>query len=331
MDRRPTIVDVARKAGVSKSTVSNVLKASPLVRAETRDQVLAAIADLDYVYNRAAANLRAGQIGLIGLVINDLRNPFFTEFAASAQLAFAARGYATVIAHSDEDPEIQARTVGTLIEHGLSALVISPTYGETAATFDALARARIPAYQVLRLIDPRTDLFPFASLDYAGGGRLAAAHLADMGAQRIAFVGGLPDRPVTLERMAGYLEAAADPIVIHGRPSRAFGRDAALRLAAERPDVDGVICFSDLVALGMLAGFAEAGVEVGRRVRVCGFDDIEEAALAWPQLTSVRCDVAGFAEEVAEAMLGWLETGAPPPSERRVPVTLAPRRSTLGT
>ena len=98
MNRRPTIVDVARKAGVSKSTVSNVLQGSPLVRPETRDQVRAAIADLDYVYNRAAANLRGGDIGLIGLVINDLRNPFFTEFAASAQLAFAARGFALGLA-----------------------------------------------------------------------------------------------------------------------------------------------------------------------------------------------------------------------------------------
>lgn len=330
MTRRPTIVDVARKAGVSKSTVSNVLKASALVRAETREQVLAAISELDYVYNRAAAKLRGGEIGLIGLVINDLRNPFFTEFAASAQLAFAARGYATVIAHSDENPDTQARVVTTLIEHGLSALVISPTYGDTAPTFDALARARIPALQVLRLIDPRTELFPFASLDYDGGGRLAAAHLAEMGARRVAFVGGFADRPVTLERMAGYLAASADPLVLHGRPSRAFGREAALALAAERPEVDGVICFSDLVALGMLAGFAQAGVEVGAQVRVCGFDDIEEAALAWPQLTSVRCDVARFAEETAEAMLAWLEADARPPQLRRAPVTLVPRRSTLG-
>lgn len=334
MTRRPTIVDVARKAGVSKSTVSNVLTGSPLVRPETRDKVRAAIAALDYVYNRAAANLRGGDIGLIGLVINDLRNPFFTEFAASAQMAFAARGYATVIAHTDETPEIQNQVVTSMIEHGVSALVISPTYGDTRQTFDALARASVPALQVLRLIDPRTDLFPFASLDYVAGSRLAAEHLAALGARRIAFVGGLPDRPVTLERMSGYLEVTRRegfaPLTLHGRPSRAFGRDAAPRIAAERPGIDAAICFSDLVALGMLAGFAQAGVEVGTRMRVCGFDDIEEAALAWPQLTSVRCDVAGFAEGTAEAMLAWLETGLRPPAQRRVPVTLAPRRSTLG-
>ena len=89
MSRRPTIVDVAEHAGVSKSTVSLVLHASPLVRPATRAAVEASIAALGYVYNRAAANLRGARAGLVGLVINDLRNPFFTEFATSAQMAFA--------------------------------------------------------------------------------------------------------------------------------------------------------------------------------------------------------------------------------------------------
>ena len=90
--RRATIVDVARVAGVSKSTVSLVLQGSPLVRAETRAAVEEAMESLGYVYNRAAAALRGASVGLIGIIINDLRNPFFAEFAASAQTAFAARG-----------------------------------------------------------------------------------------------------------------------------------------------------------------------------------------------------------------------------------------------
>lgn len=108
MNRRPTIVDVAKAAGVSKSTVSNVLQNSPLVRPETRALVEKAMGELNYVYNRSAANLRGGDVGLIGLVINDLRNPFVTEFAASAQMTFAERGYATVIANTDASPAIQA-------------------------------------------------------------------------------------------------------------------------------------------------------------------------------------------------------------------------------
>jgi LacI family transcriptional regulator len=331
--RRPTIVDVARAAGVSKSTVSLVLQDSPLVKPATREAVRRAMAETGYVYNRGAAGLRRGGAGLIALVINDLRNPFFTEFAASAQAAFLTRGYATVLANTDEDPAIQDRVVGSMIEHGAAALVISPAYGGGTA-FDALARARVPAMQVLRQADGRTDLFPFASLDYTHGSRLAARHLAGQGARRIAFLGGVADRPITAERMAGYREAMAEagqpPVVLHGRASRGFGREAARTLLRDHPDCDAAVCFNDLVALGAMAGFAEAGRTVGRDVRLVGFDDIEECALVWPPLSSVRCDIAGFGRAIAATMLTWLETGDRPPPETRAAVSLAARASSTG-
>lgn len=162
---RPTIIDVAKLAGVSKSTVSLVLQNSPSVSPKTREDVRTAMADLGYVYNRAAANLRSSQIGLVGLVINDLRNPFFTEFATAVQMAISEAGYATVVANTDEDPALQSRTIAAMIEHGVSGLIISPVYGDEGATFEPLARAGIAAMQVLRKVSPRTDLFPFASPD----------------------------------------------------------------------------------------------------------------------------------------------------------------------
>ena len=135
--------------------------------------------------------------------------------------------------------------------------------------------------------------------------------------------------------MSGYFavmaEAGLEPIAFHGRPSRAFGRDIALELARTHPELEAVICFSDLVALGMLAGFAQAGVRVGDDLRLVGFDDIEECALSWPQLSSVRCDVARFGRGSAEAMLAWLETGEQPPATHLAPVELIARHSSLGT
>ncbi len=331
--KRPTIIDVARHAGVSKSTVSNVLRRSPEVSASTRREVEASMTALNYVYNRSAAKLRNAGTGLIGLVINDLRNPFFTEFAASAQMAFARKGFATVIANTDEDTAIQAQTVGSMIEHGVSALLISPAYGDTGV-FDAIGRAGIPALQVLRQVEARVDRVPFASLDYAGGGALAARHLIGLGCRNIAFVGGLEARPVTLERMSGYaarLDAAGLPARhFPGRPSRALGREMALQIHRDHPEFDAAICFSDLVALGMHAGFAEAGVRLGRDFRLVGFDDIEEASLVYPALSSVRCDIARFAEDTANAMLAWLSDGVRPPDLHRVPVTLAARQSSTG-
>ncbi len=332
MERRPTIIDVARKAGVSKSTVSLVLQNSPSVREQTRQQVRDAMAEIGYVYNRAAANLRSAGAGLIGLVINDLRNPFFTEFATSLQMALSARGFATVVANTDEDPRLQAQVIAAMIEHGVSALIISPAYADGDGAFDAIARAGIPTMQVLRKVDARVELFPFAAPDYLAGSRIATAHLLDGKARRIAFVGGLEGRSVTQERMAGYLEvlksAGMPPLTLFGRSSRSFGRDVARRLAQEHPEVDAVVCFNDLVALGLIAGCAEIGRPVGGAgLRVVGFDDIEECSQIWPSLSSVRCGIAGFGEAIAATILGWLEDGRVPPPESRTAVQLMIRDS----
>jgi LacI family transcriptional regulator len=200
------------------------------------------MAEIGYVYNRAAANLRSASVGLVGLVINDLRNPFFTEFATSLQMTLAAQGYATVIANSDEDPALQAKLVASMIEHGVAALVISPAYGEAGDTFDGLARTGLPVCQVLRKGDERTELFPFASFDYAAGSAAATRHLMEQGARRIAFVGGLPGRAITRERKSGWREVlkaeGVEEIALHGKSSRAFGMQAAEVLLAEHPDVD---------------------------------------------------------------------------------------------
>jgi LacI family transcriptional regulator len=331
MNRRPTIIDVARVAGVSKSTVSLVLQASPLVKEETRVQVKQAMLDIGYVYNRNAANMRSSNAGLIGLVINDLRNPFFTEFATSVQMALSERGYATVLANTDEDPAVQAQVVAAMIEHGVSALVISPAYGDEEATFGPLIRAGIPAMQVLRKVDSRTGTFPFAAPDYPAGSYLAAKHLLAQGARSIAFIGGVSGRAVARERMSGYLaaltEVGMEPVVIPGRASREFGRAAAGILAQDHRQVDAAICFNDLVALGVLSGFAERGRPVGASFRLVGFDDIEECAQAFPALSSVRCNIAGFGKTIAATILGWLEEGQAPLAETLTDVELVVRAS----
>ncbi|VAW22864.1 Transcriptional regulator, LacI family [hydrothermal vent metagenome] len=331
MNKRPTIIDVAKKAGVSKSTVSLVLQNSPLVKKQTRAQVLLAIEETNYVYNRAAANLRGAGAGLIGLVINDLRNPYYTELAATTQMAFSKRGYATVIANSNEDPKIQAQVVISMLEHGISALMIAPSYGGDIGLFDDIVRAAIPTLQVLRKVDQRTELFPFFSMDYERGSFLAAQHLVERGAKNIAFVGGIKKLEITQERQSGYLrkmkEIGRTHTVFHGAVDREFGYTKALDIARNYPDLDAAITFNDLIALGMLAGFAEAGIVVGRDFRLVGFDDIKEAAQSFPKLSSVRCDVNKFGSDTAEILLNWLENNVRPQPMVRFPVKMVPRGS----
>ena len=331
--RKPTIIDVAKQAGVSKSTVSLVLRNSPTIRDETRKQVRKAMADIGYVYNRSAANMRSSNAGLVGLVINDLRNPFFTEFATSLQMALASKSYSAVIANTDEDPELEEQVVNSMIEHGVSALIMCPAYSDSTASFDAVARAGVPALQMLRLTDPRTDLFPFSAPEYVLGSQLATRHLIEQGVRRIAFVGGMPDRLVTNERMSGYLDILAqeglEPVILTGETSRNFGRKAAERLKNDYPDVEAAICFNDLVAIGLVNGCHSLGVKVGHDMLVVGFDDIEAAGQTYPAITSVSSGIAEIGARAAETVVKWLEDGEVPPPEQRTPVELIVRASSV--
>lgn len=331
MDRRPTIIDVAKEACVSKSTVSLVLQNSPTVKSETRAQVREAMDRLGYVYNRAAANLRSAKTGLIGLIINDLRNPFFTEFAASFQSCLAEQNYGVVLADVQERPEIQAKMIGTLIEHGVRAVVISPAYGVEGNAFEAIERAGIPAIQVFRQIDDRGSLFPFVAPDYLKGGQVATCHLLEGTRGDMAFIGGLEDRSVTLDRMSGYLDTmearGQRPIAITGATSFEFGYASAKTLKDHYPKVEAALCFNDQVALGLIAGARQQGLVVPDNLKVAGFDDIEGCRQSVPQLTSVSCGIPEFAKQISTLLTSWLESGTIPKSGQKFPVELVIRGS----
>lgn len=331
MGQRPTILDVAKQAGVSKSTVSLVLQGSTAVREETREAVREAMVAIGYVYNRSAASMRSSSSGLVGLVINDLRNPFFTEFAALFQMELARNGFATVLANSDEDAGLQTRMISSLVEHGVAGFIISPSYGGEKETLAVLRSAGTPTVQVFRSLTADGSPFPFVAPDYLRGGCLAAEHLIERGCRRIAFLGGLDGRPITQERMSGYLSVLAErgmePLVLTGEATRAFGKGVVARLVADHPDVDGAICFNDLVALGVLSGAMENDVTVGSDLRVVGFDDIEDCRDSYPSLSSVSCRIPDFARSTAATILDWIKDGTAPPDCRQSAVDLVVRAS----
>ncbi|WP_170464411.1 LacI family DNA-binding transcriptional regulator [Ruegeria arenilitoris] len=330
--RRPTIIDVANSAGVSKSTVSLVLQGSPQVKPETRKLVHAAMKEIGYVYNRSAANLRSTGTALIGLVINDLTNPFFTEFATSLQMALGSRGYAVVMANTNEDAALQDQVVAAMLEHGVSALILSPAYGDVSNTLAAVERAGIPMMQVLRKVDDADAKVPFVAPDYAAGGREATQYLIQTGARRIAFIGGLAGAEVTQERLCGYIgtmqEHGLQPIIKTGQSSRSFGYDAAVDLFKEHPDCDAALCFNDLVAFGMINACHAAQVRIGADFQIIGFDDIKEASECWPALSTVHCGVPEFGERVADTVLSWLQDAETPAQLTRTPTRLVLRQTT---
>jgi LacI family transcriptional regulator len=330
--RRPTIIDVATKAGVSKSTVSLVLQGSEQVKPATRQLVHTAMKEIGYVYNRSAANLRSSGTALIGLVINDLNNPFFTEFATSLQMALGSRGYAVVVANTNEDTEIQDQVIGAMLEHGVSALILSPAYGDVANSIAAIERSGVPTIQVMRQISSDYAKFPFLAPDYLTGGRMATRVLLQAGARRIAFVGGLEGRPVTHERVSGYLEVMAEqdlpPMVLTGRSSRSFGQTTAASLFKDHPEYDAAVCFNDLVAFGMINACHKAQKTIGEEFQIIGCDDIKEAAECWPALSTICCGVDDFGRQVAETVLDWLENSVEPSEVKRTQVRLIERQTT---
>ncbi|MEP5090422.1 MAG: substrate-binding domain-containing protein, partial [Paracoccaceae bacterium] len=188
-----------------------------------------------------------------------------------------------------------------------------------------------PTLQVFRSLKRGDSEFPFFAPDYDRGGRLATEHLLEMGSKRIAFMGGLEGRAVTEERMSGYLSVLAEigmePVILTGQATRGFGKATAAKLLAENPEVDGVICFNDLVALGVLSAGLELGVRIGTELRVVGFDDIEDCKDSYPPLTSVSCNIPDFAKSTANQILAWVKDGTAPSVTERSPVALVRRAS----
>src|SRR5690606_33011081 len=201
MASRPktTILDIARAAGVSKSTVSLVLQGSDLIRPDTAGKVRKAIEETGYVYNRGAANLRKAQSNVIGMVVNDLTNPFYAELAVGMERAFQSAGVVPFIANTAENPVRQEEVLKSMLEQGVAGLIVSPARGTRPDAFARVEAAGIPmVFAMRRLPDSR---IPVIAPDNHRGALLATRHLIGKGHRRLSFLGGSPDLVVYRERL----------------------------------------------------------------------------------------------------------------------------------
>jgi len=312
--RRVTIVDIARRAGVSKSTVSLVLAGSPLVREAKRARVHEAIDALGYVYHRGAASLRSARTSLLGMVINDLANPFFMELAIGIERACQTSDVVPFIANTGENVVRQAQVIRLMREHGAAGLIICPAIGTDAADLNALTDRLPVAFAMRRLHGGRGSV---VVPDNRLGARRATAHLASLGHRRIAFLGGMPGMIVREERLAGFRDAlaeaglAADPALqVEALPNRPGGRAALAQVLGLPHPATACLCFNDVVAIGVLHGLTERGLMAGRDMAVIGFDDIAEARQMVPPLTSVAVDGEGLGERAAAVLLRQIAAGA---------------------
>lgn len=309
--RSPTMIDIARAAGVSKSTVSLVLRDSPLVKGETRQRVEQAMQRLGYVYNRGAASLRAASSDFVGMVISDLTNPFFAELAVGIEDALYRLGFVPILANTNEDHERQGHVLRSLREHHVAGVIMSPARGSDAWTLASQLPTSVPTIITMRHMIGSP--LPYVGPDNRAGSREAVEHLLRLGHRRIAYFGGDASMTTQQERLGGWRDAltgagilADESLVFETMPTRQGGREAVDRaLALPRPPT-AVACYNDIVAMGATRAFASRGVSPGVDIAVVGFDDIAEAEHNAPPLTTVNADTRFLGARCAESLLGLI-------------------------
>ncbi|NZA26875.1 LacI family DNA-binding transcriptional regulator [Luteimonas sp. SJ-92] len=327
-----TVTDIAKSCGVSRATVSLVLRGSPLVHADTRARVEAELKRQRYVYNRAAANLRRQTSSSVALVINDLSNPFFAEFAAGVDEALGEGRYVTLLGSTAESPERQEAVLASLVEHAPAGIILSPAEHSDAVALQRVLGARMPVLVFNRELSGHD--WDFLALDNQRGARLATEHLLALGHRRIAFFGGHADSSSCRQRREGYLEAmraaGIEPEpgwLVESSPTRGDAAARTAQLLERAPGSTAAVCYNDNVAFGLMLGLRARGVLPGSEFAVTGFDDISEAALSTPPLTTLAVQPRVCGRLAAEMLLDRVREPDAPARRVVAPVQLMVRGS----
>jgi LacI family transcriptional regulator len=327
-----TVSDIARGCGVSRATVSLVLRGSPLVHRDTRARVEAELKKQRYVYNRGAANLRRQTSSSVALVINDLSNPFFAEFAAGVDEALGEEGYVTLLGSTGESPERQQAVLESLIEYGPAGMILSPAEHSDGERVQRLLGSQAAVLVFNREL-PGAD-WDFLALDNRRGAQLATGHLLSLGHRRIAFFGGHADSSSCQQRRLGYDEAmraagvSPEPQwLVECTPNRVEAAAETAMLLARDPGLTAAVCYNDNVALGLMLGLQARGIRPGEDFALTGFDDIPEAALSTPPLTTLAVEPRVRGRQAAELLLQRVRDRDAPMRRIVAPVQLVVRGS----
>jgi LacI family transcriptional regulator len=292
-ERRPSIEDIATRAGVSMTTVSRVLNNHPDVAAATRERVWQHVRALGYVGNSSARALAGGRTGLVAIVVPHLRGEYFSDIVAGASEALAEHDTRPVLYISQHEHDREMALLGGLVPGSTDgALLILPA--ESDAELQALGRT---GYRFVVVDSPIRlgETIPQVSATHWAGASAAMEHLLSLGHRRIGAIAGPSQWAASDERLAGYHSAlvaagvAIDPdMVAHGDFTVEGGYQAALRLLAFPTLPTAVFAFNDNMALGFLRAAHERGIAVPADVSLVGFDNVESAAHTVPPLTTIH-------------------------------------------
>jgi len=330
MSGKPTLGTVAKEAGVSIPTVSQVLRGTGRISDKTRDRVIKAAKTLHYVPDQKAAAMRSGENREIGFVINQLSNPFNAEVISGVVDLLEAEGYLVSILDTRDDADRQSRQLEAFIRHGRGGLIWVPALDTPDETFDLLAAHKIPTVTFLRNV--RTD-FDHVGIRNAEAIETATKHLVDLGHRKIAYLGGTDMTLVRKDRIAGYQRALseseiAEGIVWDSVDNKLAGLEAMLELRRNHPEITAVVCNGDMVALGASLALQREGLVPGKDVSVIGFDNIQDAAVATPPLTTMGVSPQKLGRKLAQVLLDRIRTPDMPVTTTQVSADLVVRETT---
>jgi DNA-binding LacI/PurR family transcriptional regulator len=326
-----TMKEVAKLAGVSVATVSRVLNNQPNVSPELRSKVLEAVKELSYQRNRVARSLRARRSRIIGLIISDIQNPFFTSLVRAVEDVAYEHQYAVFLCNSDENVEKETLYVDLMCAEKVAGVVISPTC-ETDSPSQKLIEVNIPVVAVdRRMLDLAVDT---VMVDNVGAAFELVSHLIDDGHRHIAAVLGTPIATTGHERREGYVQALKahglpilPDLIRTGPPKETVG----YRLTGEFLDLSdrptALFTGNNLLTVGALRAIYERGLRIPDDIALGAFDELDWMSLVEPPLTVVAQPTYELGRTAADLLLKRIEDGTRPPQEVVLKPTILIRQS----
>lgn len=305
------ITDVARRAGVSISTVSRVLNDSDYpVRPETRQKVLEAIKELRFRPNELARSLLLKQTHTIGLIVPDISNPYYPELSLGLEATASEHGYAVIFCNTNRRPEKVEYYLDVLLQKRADGIIIAGGGTDLTQISDRI----LGLDTKIALVGRHHLPFPSVQVDNFGAAREATSHLLNLGHRRIAFISGPPNLTSVQDRLAGYKASLEerrisedDRLICEGDFGAESGYSATLSLLRGDPTPTAIFAANDRMAISAMAAAADLGLRVPNDLTVVGFDDIITASLVRPALTTVSLPAYEIGTSAMRLMLKLLE------------------------
>lgn len=310
-ERPLTMGEIARRAGVSQTTVSHVLSGKRPVNPATAERVRAIIERAGYVPTSAARTLQTGRSMLIGLVVPEITHSFFARVAKGVEEIAREYDYGVIFFSSGQsDPTRGRRYLGLLRNHSIDGLVYVGS--DTAVDRDEL-RGLAGRHPLVFADEEQPDIpsVPTVTSDNFDGGRLAARHLHELGHRKVVVLAGPVPLQSTSERVRGFAEFYPNALVLHGSFDQASAARIVDSLLGNGVAFTGVLAGNDDIAIGAVRRLEESGLRVPDDVSVVGFDDVELAGGMRPALTTVRQPAQEMGRRAAELLLRALVDDVP--------------------